>query len=103
MHCSTRLVIAACAVAVLYAVPARAQQRYFQIRVLDAATSAPISCAVASTLTNVSQRSDRQGNIAFHEPGLIGIPTWFWVSAPGYEHPADGFGFRGRAVTPTSG
>jgi hypothetical protein len=73
---------------------------YFGIRVLDAQTGRGVPLVELRTVNDIARHTDSAGWVAFHEPGLMGREVFFAVSAPGYEYPKDGFGFRGvRLVT----
>ncbi len=80
--------------------------RPFVITVLDADTGAPIPLVELRTVNKISYLTDRNGQIAFLEPGLMDIgDVYFYIKAPhGYKDPeADGFGYRGRRFQPTPG
>jgi hypothetical protein len=47
--------------------------------------------------------TDSAGLVAVREPALAGQSVFFHVRSHGYEYPADGFGFRGRALRVTPG
>ncbi|MFN0134884.1 MAG: hypothetical protein ACKVS9_02075 [Phycisphaerae bacterium] len=76
---------------------------YFRIHVIDDQTSRGVPLVELRTTHNVQYLTDSAGMVAFREPGLMDQPVWFFVSSHGYEHPADGFGFRGVSLTPRAG
>jgi hypothetical protein len=43
-----------------------------------------LPCVRLTTHHSVEHVTDQNGNVAFHEPGLTGIPVWFFVEADGY-------------------
>lgn len=55
------------------------------------------------TTHNVKFITDNAGRVAFDLPELMGQETWLNVTSDGYEAPADGFGIRGKRITPKSG
>ncbi len=69
--------------------------RYFVVKVVDDTTNRGIPLVELRTPHLVRYVSDSAGVIAMDEPGLEGQETFFHVSSPGYEVPADGFGYRG--------
>ena len=85
--------------------PARAgeQHQFFKISVLEAATRAPIAGARLETTNHIVFTSDRNGVVAFYEPGLIDTDVYFSASHPGYEIAADQFGNRGKVLRPVEG
>jgi hypothetical protein len=85
--------------------PARAseQHQFFKISVLDQATRTPIAGARLETTNHIALTSDRNGVVAFYEPGLMDTDVWFSATHPGYEMAADGFGSRGKVLRPVEG
>ncbi|GEM_PF-467061 len=79
--------------ALLFAGPAAAQQP-FAIHVVDDAGEAA-ACARLKTVYDVVLQADRNGTIAFHEPGLMDQEVWFQTLGPPYELPDDWLGFPG--------
>jgi hypothetical protein len=78
--------------------------RRFAIRVVDEATGRGVPLVELSTTSNLRFYTDSNGLVAFDEPGLMDNgQVWFFVKSHGYEHPADGFGFRGLRLEPTAG
>lgn len=75
----------------------------FAIEVIDSATKKPVPIIQVETVHHVGDYTDNAGLIAFDEPGLIDQDLWFNVSGHGYEVKADGFGYRGAKLHPSSG
>ncbi len=73
------------------------------IQVVDEATGRGVPLIELETVNKQLFVTDSAGVVAFDEPGLLGRPVWFHVRGHGYEHPKDGFGFRGRKVETTPG
>ena len=71
---------------------------YFVIRVVDESTGRGVPLVELKTTANVLYYTDNAGIVAFNEPGLMNRRVWFWVQSHGYEHAADGFGYRGEAL-----
>jgi hypothetical protein len=72
--------------------------RYFQVRVVDAATGRGVPLVELRTVHEVRYYTDNQGVIALAEPAWWGQKIFFHISSPGYEFPADGFGYRGQVL-----
>lgn len=77
--------------------------RYFAIRVVDEATGRGVPLVELRTVNELQFHTDSAGYVAFLEPGLMDQQVYFHVRSHGYEFPADGFGFRGRALQVTPG
>lgn len=75
----------------------------FGIHVVDAATGRGVPLVELRTTSEVRYVTDSAGWIAFDDPGWMGKKLWFTVKSHGYAYPADGFGIRGVALTPTPG
>lgn len=75
----------------------------FRIEVREKGSGWPIPLAELRTTDQVRFVTDNAGVVAFDLPDRIGKETWLSISSPGYEAPADGFGFRGVRVTPQWG
>ena len=58
---------------------------------------------VGMTVNGLRQYTDSSGLAAFHEPGLNGRKVFFYLSSPGYEYPADGFGFHASTTCDAAG
>jgi len=74
--------------------------RHFEIQIVDAETGRGVPLVELKTVNGISYISDSAGRIAFFEPGLMGKEVFFFVTSPGYEFPADGFGMRGKVLHP---
>jgi hypothetical protein len=79
------------------------QHRFFKITVKDASLGTPVAGATLTTVNKIASVTDRNGVVAFYEPGLVGLDVFFSVSHPGYDYPADAFGGRGKALRITEG
>mgnify|MGYP006277447197 CR=1 FL=1 len=77
--------------------------KYFQIKIVDDQTGRGVPMVEIRIVNNLRYYSDSNGIVAFYEPGLMNIETFFHVKSHGYEYPADGFGYRGTILTPESG
>lgn len=67
----------------------------FGIRVVDAETGRGVPLIELRAVNQASYWTDSAGWAAFCEPDLMGREVFFHVGGPGYEYPADGFGYRG--------
>jgi hypothetical protein len=76
---------------------------YFVIRVVDAQTGRGVPLVELRTTDEVVYYTDSAGVAAFLEPGRMNRKVFFTVTSPGYEFPADGFGFHGTALTTVPG
>lgn len=76
---------------------------YFAISVVDDATGRGVPLVELRTVDGSRYWTDSQGLVAFHEPGLMNQKVFFHVKSDGYDFPADGFGFRGKALVTTPG
>lgn len=74
-----------------------------EIRVIDKENGWPVPLVELRTTHQAAFVTDNNGVIAFDLPELMGVETWFRVRSPGYEVPADGFGYRGVRLTPEPG
>jgi hypothetical protein len=77
--------------------------KFFKITVKDATSGAPIPGATLTTVNKIVLTSDKNGVVAFYEPGLMGQDVYFEVKHPGWEMPADAFGGHGKALKVTEG
>lgn len=68
------------------------------IRVVDEASGRGVPCVELETTHKLKLVTDSAGVAVFDEPGLLGREIWLHVRSDGYEHPADGFGFRGARI-----
>lgn len=83
--------------------PEFAGSRPFVIRVVDQDTRRGVPLVELRTTSEISCWTDSAGVVAFSEPGLMDRDVFFEVRSHGYEFPADGFGFRGKALRTTPG
>ena len=90
------------AIALLTAQPADAREP-FAVRVVDADTGRGVPLVELRTVNNIRLWTDSNGVAAFDEPGLMDKDVFFAIKSHGYEFAADGFGFRGKALTVTPG
>ena len=77
--------------------PAADGSRPFVIEVVDAATGRGVPLVELTTVSQLAFVTDSAGLAAIAEPELMNRRVYFHVRSHGYELPADGFGFRGRA------
>ena len=75
----------------------------FQIAVVDAETGRGVPLVELRTVTNQRCVTDSAGLVAVRQPELLGQNVYFHVRSHGYEFPADGFGYRGKALQATPG
>ena len=75
-------------------------RRPFAIRVVDEATGRGVPLIELRTTDATRFVTDNAGLVAFDEPGLMGTEVYFHVKGHGYEHQADGFGYRGVRLRP---
>ncbi len=72
----------------------------FGIQIVDADTGRGVPLITLETTDRKQFVSDSAGLVAIDDPGFFGETVYFQVMAThGYQHPADGFGYRGRAFT----
>ena len=96
--------IAALLAGLLAAAPDAGVGEYFAIEVVDDASGRGVPLVELRTVNGIRLVTDSNGVAAFSEPGLMEErPVFFHVSSHGYEFPADGFGYRGRALRTTPG
>lgn len=74
-----------------------------RIEVVDKENGWPVPMVELQTTHNVKFVTDNAGRVAFDLPELVGQETWLTVTSDGYEIPADGFGYRGKRMTPKPG
>jgi hypothetical protein len=72
--------------------------RPFAIEVVDESTGRGVPLVELETLNHLRWVTDSNGLVAIDEPELMGRKVFFTVRSHGYEFPADGFGFRGKAL-----
>lgn len=84
--------------------PAGADPRdYFRITVVDEATGRGVPLVELKTTHEMRYYTDSNGIVAINDPELMGQNVYFHVKSHGYEHPADGFGNRGKAFAVKAG
>lgn len=91
------------AVAILISAVSAGAEDYFAIRVVDDATGRGVPLVELRTVDQSRYVTDSAGLVAYGEPGLMNQKVFFHVESDGYEFPADGFGFRGKALVTTPG
>lgn len=74
---------------------ALAEGRYFRLEIVDSTNQAPLPGALVETTNHLRFTSDRNGLVAFHEPGVMGTRVWFTVTRSGYQVAPDALGIRG--------
>ena len=67
----------------------------FVIRVVDAATGKGVPLVELRTVHEVRYHTDNAGLVTVADPELQDTEVYFQVQSHGYQHPEDGFGFRG--------
>jgi hypothetical protein len=77
---------------------ATAEDGWFGIRVVDETTGRGIPLVELRTVNHLVFVTDSAGWVALNEPGWMGQSVFFHIQSHGYEHPKDGFGYRGVAV-----
>jgi len=75
----------------------------FRIEVTEAASGWPVPLVELRTTGELRWYTDNAGVIAIDAPELMNRETWFFISADGFQVPADGFGYRGVRLTPEPG
>ncbi len=83
--------------------PNRQEAREFFRLHVRAEDGAPLRGATVKTVGKVVYTTDDNGNVAFDEPGQTGINVYFHVGHPGFEVPADAFGYHGKALPVAEG
>jgi hypothetical protein len=76
---------------------------YFVIRVVDEETGRGVPLVELRTTNDTAYYTDSNGVAAFLEPGLMNHKVFFTITSPGYDFPADGFGFHGTALQTAPG
>jgi hypothetical protein len=76
---------------------------YFVIQVVDEQTGRGVPLVELRTTNDTAYYTDSNGVVAFLEPGLMNHKVFFTITSPGYEFPADGFGFHGTALQTAPG
>ncbi|MBD3177672.1 MAG: DUF4185 domain-containing protein [Armatimonadia bacterium] len=85
----------------LLATPALAQP--FGVRVVDDATGRGVPLVRLEAVDGTFYITDSAGWVAIDDPVYTGHEVFFHISSHGYEHPEDGFGYRGQALRVTPG
>jgi len=75
----------------------------FRVEVVDKENGWPVPMVLLRTTHNHSFVTDNAGVAAFDLPELMNRDVWLFVESHGYEHPADGFKYRGVRVSPKPG
>ncbi len=75
----------------------------FRIEVVEKENGWPVPLVFLETTHHLTFVTDNAGLIAIDAPELIDRDVYFHVRSDGYEIAADGFGFRGVRLHPTSG
>ena len=76
---------------------------YFRISVQDAETGRGVPLVELRTVNEVRYYTDSNGIAAINDPELLGENVYFRVSSPGYDVPADNFGYHDTALQVTAG
>jgi hypothetical protein len=74
-----------------------------RLLVLEKGSGWPVPLVELTTTGNVRYVTDNAGVAAFDQPELMGQEVWLEIRSPGYGVPKDGFGNRGRRITPEAG
>lgn len=82
---------------------AERDDRFFKIQVVDRASGRGVPLVELRRVDQVRHYTDSNGIVAVDEPGLEGREVYFHVRSHGYEHPKDGFGYRGRKLRVEAG
>jgi hypothetical protein len=80
-----------------------AHQEYYQITVKDDQTGRGVPLVELRIVNDVRYYTDSNGIVALDDPELMGQKIYFQVTSPGYEYPADGFGYHGITLLVTAG
>src|SRR5947209_11385045 len=76
---------------------------YFGVHVVDEQTGRGVPLVELKTTSSVKFYTDSAGWVAIDDPAMLGHKVFFTLWSHGYQFPADGFGFRGRAIDVTAG
>lgn len=87
----------------MVAAPPDGARDYFTIEVVDELTGRGVPLVELRCVDQVRYVTDSAGLVAFYEPGLMNHSVFFHVRSHGYEFPADGFGYRGKALKTVPG
>ncbi|MGI4787854.1 MAG: hypothetical protein ACRYFS_03285 [Janthinobacterium lividum] len=80
-----------------------APSEYFRITVIDDSTGRGVPLVELRTVNEIRYYTDSNGIAAIGEPDLLSQTIYFTISSPGYEYPADSFGYHGVALQVTPG
>ncbi len=100
MHPTTLFVLLVSFITVLGAADAPAACR---IVVVEKDSKWPVPLVELITTGHVRYVTDNAGVVAFDQPELMGQEVWLDIKSPGYGVGKDGFGNRGRRITPEPG
>src|SRR5262249_9718620 len=89
------IAVCLCLALVAHAADEKVKEPYFGIHVVDDRSGRGVPLVELQTVNNIVHVTDSAGWAAFHEPGLMDREVFFFLMAPGYEYPKDGFGYRG--------
>jgi hypothetical protein len=70
----------------------------FAVRVVDEQTGRGVPLVELKGTPDEIYVTDSNGYVAIDDPTLMGQKVYFHVKSHGYEHSADGFGYRGESV-----
>lgn len=76
---------------------------YYRITVVDMETGRGVPLVELKTTHDLRFVTDSNGIVALNEPELMGQTVYFSLKSHGYEHAADGFGYRGVALPVSRG
>lgn len=76
---------------------------YFRITVVDEQTGRGVPLVELRAVSETRYYTDSSGIAAIGDPEMMGQKVYFRVSSPGYEYPADGFGYHGLALSISPG
>lgn len=71
---------------------------WFEIQVIDAETGRGVPLVELRTTDGDLYVTDSAGRVALLDLSLMGQRVYFHVSSHGYDLPADGFGYKGKAI-----
>jgi len=100
---STLFLITAALYAAVSLPASAAPSDYYRITVQDQDTGRGVPLVELRTVNEVRYYTDSNGIVAVNDPELMGQSIYFKISSPGYEFPADGFGYHGTALSVTAG
>ena len=75
----------------------------FRMEVVEEGSHWPVPLVQFETVNSQRFVTDNAGIIAIDAPDLMGKETWFTIRGHGYGVKPDGFGMRGRRITPEPG